>query len=155
MSSRIFGQARKQGLVYDMGSYLNNEWHNAAWDFDGEVNAENAQALFDLIHQELEKVINGEIRDDDIEAAKSYATGRYQMGAQTVSQISDYYSDSYFSTNAIEKYSKMPSLIKNITKDEIVNVAQAFLTSEIKAMVAVSSVEKALINELAKQLEFN
>lgn len=154
MSSRIFGQARKQGLVYDMGSYLNNEWHNAAWDFDGEVNAENAQALFDLIHQELEKVINGEIRDDDIEAAKSYATGRYQMGAQTVSQISDYYSDNYFTSGIIARYDHMSKYIQNIKKDTIVSLAQEFLSSDIHALATVGSVEKSLINELASKIEF-
>lgn len=54
-SSRIFGQARKNGLVYGMGSDLNNGWHNASWDFDGEVNAESAESLFTLIHRELQK----------------------------------------------------------------------------------------------------
>lgn len=155
MSSRIFGQARKHGLVYGMGSDITNGRHNVSWDFDGEVNAENAIKLFQLIRKELSKVLKGEVNDQDLENAKSYANGRYQIGAQTVGQISDYYSDGYFSTNTIEKYSKMPSLIKNISKSEIVNIAQEFLNSEIKAMVAVSSVEKALINELAEQLKFN
>ncbi len=154
MSSRIFGQARKKGLVYDMGSYLNNAWHDASWDFDGEVNAENAVELFNLIHDELQKVIHGEIRDEDLEAAKSYATGRYQMGAQTVSQISDYYSDNYFSNGTIAKYDHMPKFIQNIKKDTMVALAQEFLGSDIHAMVAVGSVEKALINELAAKLKF-
>lgn len=154
MSSRIFGQARKKGLVYDMGSYLNNAWHDASWDFDGEVNAENAVELFNLIHDELQKVIHGEIRDEDLEAAKSYATGRYQMGAQTVSQISDYYSDNYFSNGTIAKYDHMPKFIQNIKKDTMVALAQEFLGSNIHAMVAVGSVEKALINELAAKLKF-
>lgn len=155
MSSRIFGQARKHGLVYGMGSDITNGRHSVSWDFDGEVNAENAIMLFELIHKELTKVLKGDLSDKDLENAKSYANGRYQIGAQTVGQISDYYSDGYFSTSTIEKYSKMPSLIKNITKAEIVSIAQEFLTSEINAMVAVSSVEKALINELSEQLKFN
>lgn len=155
MSSRIFGQARKKGLVYDMGSYLNNAWHNAAWDFDGEVTAENATDLFDLIHDELQKVINGEIRDEDLEAAKSYATGRYQMGAQTVSQISDYYSDNYFSNGTVARYDHMPKFIQNIKKTTMVSLAQEFLGSDVHAMVAVGSIEKALINELAAKLSFN
>lgn len=155
MSSRIFGQARKHGLVYGMGGDITNGRHSVSWDFDGEVNAENAIMLFELIHKELTKVLKGDLSDKDLENAKSYANGRYQIGAQTVGQISDYYSDGYFSTSTIEKYSEMPSLIKNITKAEIVSIAQEFLTSEINAMVAVSSVEKALINELSEQLKFN
>ncbi len=155
MSSKIFGQARQRGLVYGMGSDLSNSWHNASWDFDGEVNAENAEKLFTLIHKELSRVLNGEISDEDLANAKSYATGRYQIGAQTVGQISDYYSDGYFANGTIEKYTKMPSLVKNITKSEIVSLAQEFLNSPINTLAAVSSVEKALIVELAKQLQFH
>ena len=51
MSSKILGQARKHGLVYGMGSDLSNGWHNASWDFDGEVNLESSTKLFDLIHR--------------------------------------------------------------------------------------------------------
>ena len=155
MSSRIFGQARKNGLVYGMGSSINNSWHNASWDFDGEVNAESAEKLFKLIQRELQKVLDGNIKDADIEAAKSYATGRYQMGAQTVNQISDYYADGYFINGTLEKYDHMPTLIREITKENIVKIAREFISTKINALVAVSSVEKAVINDLDTQLKFD
>lgn len=154
MSSKIFGQARKRGLVYGMGSDLSNSWHNASWDFDGEVNAESAASLFELIHDEIAKVLAGEIKDDDITAAKSYATGRYQMGAQTVNQISDYYADGYFTNGTLENYDKMPNFIRDINKETMVELAREFIGSGLNALVAVSSVEKAQINELAEQLIF-
>lgn len=154
MSSRIFGQARKKGLVYSMGSDLNNGWHNSAWDFDGEVNAESAEDLFNLIRDEISRILNGDIEDQDIVAAKSYATGRYQMGAQTVGQISDYYSDGYFTNGTLEKYDHMPKFINNINKTTIVSLAREFVQQDIRALVAVSSVEKALINELDAKLNF-
>ncbi len=152
MNSRIFGQARKYGLVYGMGSDITNGWHNAAWDFDGEVNAENSEKLFDLIRKELNRIASGEISDKDLASAKSYATGRYQIGAQTIGQLSDYYSDDYFTNGTVEKYSNMPNLVKNITKEEVVAIAREFLNSDIHAFAAVSSVEKALITDLSKRL---
>ena len=154
MSSKILGQARKYGLVYGMGSDLSNGWHNASWDVDGEVNVESSTKLFDLIHKELNNVLNGDISDDDIAAAKSYAIGRYQMGAQTVSQISDYYADGYFTNGTIEKYDRMSNLVKKIKKSTMVDLAREFIGSEISALVAVSSVEKAAIVELADRLHF-
>lgn len=153
MSSRILGQARKRGLVYGMGSDLSNGWHNASWDFDGEVNAESALELFKMIAKELRNVLDGNIKDSDLEAAKSYATGRYQMGAQTVGQITDYYSDGYFTNGTLEKYDKMPNFIKNIDKETMVDLAREFIANNTHALVAVSSVEKALINEMAAELE--
>ena len=74
-SSKIFGAARKRGLVYGIGSSIASNATSSYWDFDGEVNLENAEALFDLIQTELMKTLNGEILDMDFLAAKSYALG--------------------------------------------------------------------------------
>lgn len=153
-SSRIFGQARKKGLVYGMGSDLSNSWHNASWDFDGEVNVESSDELFALIRTELNQVLNGDISTDDIIAAKSYATGRYQMGAQTVGQIADYYADGYFVNGIIEHYDNVPGLVRNIKKSTMVDLAREFIGSEIGALVAVSSVDKATITRLSDYITF-
>ncbi len=152
MSSRILGQARKRGLVYNLGSYISNSAKNSSWDFDGEVNIENAIELFSLIQTELMKILNNEINDADIEAAKSYALGRYQMGAQTVGQISDFYSENYFLSDTYENYNRIPDLIKSIDRAAIVALAREFAASGIRGLVAVSSCEKSAINELAEKL---
>ncbi|MBQ3309691.1 insulinase family protein [Candidatus Saccharibacteria bacterium] len=153
MNSRILGQARKRGLVYGIGSCISNTNHDSSWDFDGEVNEDDAVALFDLISKELMKVLNGDIRDSDIEAAKSYATGRYQMGAQTTGQIADFYADSYFVDGEIENYDHIPEIIRSIKKEDIVSLAREFRGSNIMGFVAVGSCEKSLINELADKLK--
>ena len=152
-SSRIFGQARKHGLTYGIGSSVTNGVHSSSWDFEGEVNEDSALALFDLIKTELTKVLNGDLSDKDIAAAKSYALGRYQMGAQTVNQIGDYYAYNYFLTGEFEKYDRIPDVIKSLTKPAIVALAREFASSGIQALVAVSSVEKPLITELAAKLK--
>ncbi len=154
MSSKIFGEARKRGLVYNMGSSVNLDESKSSWDFDGEVDEENALELFSLIRQELKKVSKGDISEKDIESAKSYCLGRFQMGAQTVSQIADFYAESYFKSDEIENYSKIPDIIRTVDKTEIVELAREFLNSDIHALVAVSSCEKALINSLAEKISF-
>ncbi len=152
MNSRIFGQARKKGLVYGMGSTTSINPNSSSWDFDGEVNVENAEELFDLIHTELNKILNGELAESDIESAKLYMTGRYQMSAQTVGQISDYYAEHYFHCHEIEKYDDIPNLIKSIDRATIVETAREFAANNIFSLVAVGSVEKAMINSLAAKL---
>ena len=152
MHSKIFGEARKRGLVYGMGSSISLSTNSTSWDFDGEVNVESAEELFSLIREEMTKVLNGDIEESDIESAKSYALGRFQMGAQTVGQISDYYSDAYFLNDNINHYSRVPNIINKIDKPTIVELAREFASSGIHALVAVSSVEKAIINGLSDQL---
>jgi len=154
MNSRIFGKARKRGLVYGMGSATNSNAHSTYWDFEGEVNEENAEELFLLIQHELMEALNGEVSDKDFEAAKQYALGRFQMGAQTVGQIADYYAENYFTNEEVEKYDNVPNLIKGIDKSKMIELAREFAGSGIKGFVTVSSVEKAVISSLETKLNF-
>ena len=114
MSSKIFGTARKRGIVYGMGSNTDSDKWSSTWDFDGEVNSENAAELFDLIAVELSKVINGDINEADINAAKTYALGRHQMLAQTADQISTYYMRDYITTGTYEPLTEAPKMIDAI-----------------------------------------
>ncbi|MBQ6375405.1 insulinase family protein [Candidatus Saccharibacteria bacterium] len=154
MNSRIFGVARKRGLVYGMGSSLACNAHNTYWDFDGEVNVENAEDLFLLIQEEMMKALNGEISEADFEAARTYALGRFQMGAQTVGQIADYYAENYFTSEAIVKYDSMPSIIRGINRGKMIELAREFAGSGIRGFATVSSVEKAVISGLEAKLNF-
>ena len=148
MTSKIFGQARKRGLVYGVGSGHNSGVWSSTWDFDGEVNEENAEELFDLVAVELMRVINGEVREDDIGAAKSYALGRHMMLAQTTDQIADYYGREYFTIGRIEPLEKAPEMIEGINKGAIVSLAREFMQSGVSGLATVGNMEKTVVNEL-------
>ncbi|MBR5389552.1 insulinase family protein [Candidatus Saccharibacteria bacterium] len=152
MSSRIFGEARRRGLVYGMGSSLNLDESKSSWDFDGEVDEENAIELFDLIRKELARVLNGEIDDKDLDAAKSYCLGRFQMAAQTVGQLADFYAEEFFKADEVENYSLMPDIVRTVDKTEIIELARELISSNISSLVAVGSCDKSLILELAARL---
>lgn len=154
MNSKIFGTARKRGLVYGMGSSIAVNSYNTYWDFDGEVNTENAEELFKLIQEEMMKALNGEISEEDFAAAKSYALGRFQMGAQTVGQIADYYAENYFTNEMIERYDDMPNLIRGIDRARMIELAREFAGSGIKGFATVSSVEKSALANLEMRLNF-
>ena len=153
MSSRIFGEARRRGLVYGMGSSLNLDESKSSWDIDGEVDEENAIALFDLIREELAKVLNGDIDDADLEAAKSYTLGRFQMAAQTVGQLADFYAEEYFKADEVEDYYRVPDIVRTVDKTEIIELARELISSGISSFTAVGSCDKALINDLALRLK--
>lgn len=153
-SSRIFGMARKKGLVYGMGSDLAVNAHSSYWDFEGEVNNENALELFGLIQKEMMRVLNGDISEEDFEAAKAFLLGRFQMGAQTPAQIADYYAEGYFTDEEISHYDNTPRLISGLDRTEMIELAREFAGSGVRGFAAVSSVEKSTISELEQHLEF-
>jgi len=153
MHSRIFGDARKKGLAYNINSYTGVGFYDSGWDISGQVNHESADELFDIIVSEINNVMNGKLTTSEVEAAKSFALGRYQMGAQTVAQISGFYTSRYFADGLIKDYYKIPETIKNVTMEKMVETARRFIQEDKWVLAAVSSGEKQQISDLGDKLE--
>jgi predicted Zn-dependent peptidase len=152
MHSRIYGAARKKGLAYGVFSDTSVGFHDSSWDFGGQVNLETSSDLFDIIVREVKCVLDGKITEEELEAAKSYALGRYQMGAQTVAQISNFYTGRYFADGVVKDYDKVPDSIKKTTRDRMIDTAREFIDSNAWVLAGVSSGEKEEIVALNDKL---
>ncbi|MFZ2125569.1 MAG: pitrilysin family protein [Candidatus Saccharimonadales bacterium] len=148
MHSRIFGSARQKGLAYHVSSYTGTGTHNSGWDITGQVNHETVGELFDIITRELKNVLNGKIKQEEVDVAKSFALGRYQMGAQTVSQISGFYNGRYFDDDYIKDYYRIPDIIKNVSLECMVETARQFIKEDTWVLAAVSSGDKQELVDL-------
>ncbi len=151
--SRIYGAARKQGLAYGIFSDASSGFHDSSWDFGGEVNLETAGALFDIIVREIKCVLDGSVSEKELAAAKSYALGRHQMGAQTVSQISNFYTNRYFADGVVKDYENVPAEINKITRELMMTTAESFIAHNCWVLAGVSSGEKEEIVELAGKFD--
>ena len=153
MHSRIYGAARKKGLAYGMFSDTSVGFNDSSWDFGGQVNLDTAEALFDIIVREMRAVLDGKLSEKEIDAAKSYALGRYQMGAQTVAQISNFYTNRYFADGVVKDYEKVPDSIIGTTRDCIIDTAREFIGHNSWVLAGVSSGEKEEIVQLNEKLD--
>lgn len=152
MHSRIYGAARKKGLAYGVFSDTSVGFHDSSWDFGGQVNLETSEALFDIIVREMKYVMDGKVTEDELAAAKSYALGRYQMGAQTVAQISNFYTSRYFADGVVKDYEKVPESIRKTNRDQMIDTAREFIASDTWVLAGVSSGEKEEIVALSDKL---
>ncbi len=153
LHSRIYGAARKKGLAYDLFSDTSVGFYDSSWELGGAVNLDKADEIMDIMIRELKAVLNGKISEDELDAAKSYALGRHQMGAQTVSQISGFYSGRYFGDGVVKDYEKAPDAIRRITLDRINKTASEFIAADTWVLAGVSSGEKDNFVVLNDKLE--
>ena len=153
LHSRIYGAARKKGLAYGMFSETSVGFHDSSWDFGGQVNLDTAGGLFDIIVREVKAVIDGKITIEELDAAKSYALGRHQMGAQTVSQISNFYSGRYFGDGFVKDYDKVPDAIRGINLERMLATAREFIAHNTWVLAGVSSGPKEELIELNGKLD--
>lgn len=153
MHSRIYGSARKRGLAYGVFSDTSVGFYDSSWDFGGQVNLETADELFDIIVREVKLILDGKITEEELNAAKSYALGRYQMGAQTVAQISNFYTGRYFADGVVKDYEKVPESIVKTTRGCLIATAQEFIEKNAWVLAGVSSGQKEDIIRLSDKLE--
>ena len=152
LSSKIFGTARERGLVYHVSSDYGQMRSASNWQFGSQVMPENASALFGIIVEELAKIFAGKLLVKDIEAARGYALGRFQRGAQTVGGTANGYLDRYFFDDVIEDYYQVPKRIKSITKQTMVEVARAMFTEGVWGFGVLGNCGIELVRDLEAQL---
>ena len=152
MKSRIFGQARERGLLYGCFSSTDSSKYFSEWAFGGRANEDKLPAVFDLIVDELDRVKRGDIDDQDIADAKSYALGRYRMGIQTAGQLANYLSGRYFYDSVIKNYDDEPAKINGVTKEQMVELARQFFDADIWAIGLYGTTSQAMGDQLQAKL---
>jgi predicted Zn-dependent peptidase len=150
--SRILGTARERGLVYSMSSGYSQLRSNSNWWFGAQVTPSNAAALFKIITKELTAIFNGDLADEDVQAAKQYAIGRYQRGAQTVGGTANGYAYRYFFDDVIEDYYLVPNRIKAITKPRIIKVANTMFEDKTWGLGCLSNAGSDFADGLQDQV---
>ncbi|HUD10303.1 MAG TPA: pitrilysin family protein [Candidatus Saccharimonadales bacterium] len=150
--SKILGQAREKGLVYDMNSGWGQTKFASNWWFGTQVLPANAPKLFAIIIKELIKVFNGQLKPEDIAAAQAYSIGRFQRSAQTVGGAAAGYSGRYFFDDIIEDYDQVPKRIKAVTKQSMVDIARAMFAENIWGFGLLGNCGIDLVREWEDQL---
>ncbi|MBA2278986.1 insulinase family protein [Candidatus Saccharibacteria bacterium] len=150
--SRILGAARERGLVYSMSSGFNQLSQNVSWWFGAQVMPSNAQALFKIMIDELYMVRDGNIDEQDIEAAKQYMLGRYQRAGQTVAGTASGYTNRYFFEDIVDDYYALPERIKTVTKTRIISTTNLMFQDDVWNMGMLCSAGRPFVDELYEQL---
>jgi predicted Zn-dependent peptidase len=150
--SKILGTARERGLVYGMNSGLSHTRSASNWWFGAQVSDKNAAALLKITVDELHKVLSGELPESEIDAAKQYALGRFQRGAQTVGGTAAGYAGRYFFDGVVEDYYRVPERINAIDKRQIIEVARAMFAENMWGFGVLGNCGEVFTHELETQI---
>lgn len=153
MHSRIYGQARKQGLTYGIYSGASRGVSDSSWDFEGQANFDTIKPLLKLVANELKKITKGEISESELDAMKSYALGSFQMSGQTVASVAGFYAGRYFWDGMIREYEKHPEHIKQINLADIIKIAKEFIAENIWVFGAVTGGDREQVLELNETIK--
>lgn len=150
--SRIYSKAREQGIVYSVGGGRYNTEKSADFYIDGEVSHKHARTLFELIAQELQKVVETGFTAAEIERARQAILGDLSMEDVTPRSLYDFYRGRYLDFDELDDFNQYDQLVKNVTLDDVNQIARQFITSDKKVLVALSECQPEVIKELGEVL---
>lgn len=154
MYSRIFGAAREKGWVYGMGSGATLMANSTGWWLGAQVSKTNSQPLMRLIRDECLRLRDGEIDDEDFEAAKKHLLGKTMRSGQTASGLVSQYGKFYMN-DEVEDLNKLASKLKSLKKSDCINVFRELCAANIwgiGALGATSMVPARKLHQYAAEI---
>lgn len=143
LSSRLFVELRdKQGLAYTVRSALEPMRHSTLFYFYIGTEPKNIQKSLKGFEVEAKKLMDAHVLDIELTGAKENIMGRLEYFSQTNAQLASIAGYDYImglGLNYEEKYRKM---ISDVTKDDVMQVAQKYLQSP--SMISVLAPEEYL-----------
>lgn len=83
LSSRLFDEIReRRGLAYSVFSSAGSYGDAGAWSVYAGTMPAHAEQVSELVHTELERLVADGITDDELDIAKGYLAGSYEMGLE-------------------------------------------------------------------------
>lgn len=152
MDSLILGDIREKGLAYYIWSSGSRGHDYSVWDFDFQVSKENATEAIKIIVKHLKAVLQGNLKPEQLKAAKNYAIGSFQMGAQTVHSILAGYTHEYALTGEVNDYYRVPERIKGVTMKRVTAIAQSFHQEALWDLGVLGNCRQTLVDELYAEL---
>ena len=127
-NSRIFGQARTQGLVYSIGGGFNSTTTSSCFTFAGQVSPDKFESLLDLVLAEIDRLLAGDLSDEEIDRGKDYLRGQFQLRSFTPESWADYCRTHYLDRELLLPVDYPPRL-ESVGKGRVVDLARQIFTA--------------------------
>lgn len=143
MMGRIGQTVREeQGLAYYAYSRLQGGLGPAPWFAAAGVDPDNIEQAVNTIRQEIQRIQNERVSDDELADSQAYRIGSMPMSLETNSGLADVICDMELYELGLDFLQQYPDMIRSITSDRIQAAAQKYLSSE-QLLVSIAGPHRA------------
>ncbi|MEX0932245.1 MAG: pitrilysin family protein [Candidatus Saccharimonadales bacterium] len=151
-SSRIFGKIREEGLAYGIHSRVESGIQESTYYIGGFVSKKNQNRLFQIVTEEINNALGGNLTQKELDKAKLKAKGSFARNYQTIYDIVKWYR-SYTLFNEIESFSSYPQLIDKITLKEATKAFTEVINQNCWGLSFVGNINKTGAEKVHSQLQ--
>jgi len=137
MSSRLFKEVReRRGLAYSVGSSVSRHSDGGMLGVSAGVSPEKLAEAVAVIFEELEKLTQEKVGDDELTKARDYTIGSYRLSLESSMALGQRAGESLLTMGEIEPIDSVVDKLRATTTDDLLRVAQRVLRRD-KATLSV------------------
>jgi predicted Zn-dependent peptidase len=138
MSSRLFQSIREErGLAYDIGSYFNSYADTGNFVISAGVDPSQIEAAIGAIIQELSRIAEQAVPDDELDRIKAYVRGSLVLGLEGTAQVASWLGSQEYSRGKILPVEEVVARINAVTADDIQRIAQQCFAPEWRRLAVI------------------
>jgi predicted Zn-dependent peptidase len=138
MSSRLFREVReRRGLAYSVGASTSRYLDAGTFSISAGVSPEHAVEATQVIMEELSKLVDTLVEEDELTKARDYAAGSFRLGLESSMSLAQRAGESLLVLGTIESIEDVVTGLKSITADDVQRVARRIFRSDNLAMAVV------------------
>lgn len=137
-SSKLFQSLREEkGYVYTIYSFPSSYENTGIFNIYFALNGQYLQPALDLIHSEINDMLNSKMDDNKIKKAKEQLKGNYILGLESISSRMFGIGKSELMLNKVVEPREILNKIDSITKEDVHNVIESVFSKGILSAAAV------------------
>jgi zinc protease len=143
-SSRLVEEIRnKRGLAYSVASFFDAGKYPGSFQIVLQTKNSSAREAIALSLREMERIRKEGVSEKELEGAKKYLIGSFPMRLNTQGKLANFLTQVEYYGLGLDYPEKYPSLIRSVTKEEVLRVSKKYLHPENTILVIVANLKEA------------
>ncbi|MGZ3536646.1 MAG: M16 family metallopeptidase [Thermodesulfobacteriota bacterium] len=143
-ASRLMEVIRnKRGLAYSVASFFDPGKYPGSFQIILQTKNSSAREAISLALQQMERIQKELVLEKELESAKKYLIGSFPMRFDTQAKLANFLSQVEYYGLGLDYPEKHLSLIRSITREEILRIAKKYLDPQQYVLVIVANLKEA------------
>ena len=142
--SRLMEEIRaRRGLAYSVGSFFDPKKFQGAFQVVLQTKNASAREAITLVLKQMERIRKEPVSEEDLQRAKNYLIGSFPMRFYTQGKLVNFLSQVEYFGLGLDYPQQYPALIKSVSREDVLRVAQRYLHPEQSIQVIVGNLKEA------------
>jgi zinc protease len=133
----------KRGLAYSVASFFDPGKYPGSFQMVLQTKNSSAKEVISLSLHQVERMQKELVSDNELEGAKKYLIGSFPMRFDTQSKLANFLTQVEYYGLGLDYPEKYPSLIRSVTREEVLRVAKKYLYPKKYVLVIVANLKEA------------